>query len=144
MADRPARSTKPVLQKLGVKPGNSVLLVNPPEAVLKLLEPPAGASLQTNAIGHFDVVVAFVRNRAEIEAESVAAMGSTREGGYLWFAYPKRSAGVATDISRDTGWEPMREAGWDTVTLVAIDDTWAALRFRPVSDIPVMRRKAAG
>src|SRR5690242_11194483 len=133
MAERPVRSTKPVLQKLGVRPGNSTLLLNPPEAVLGLLEPPAGATVQTNAVGQFDVVVVFVRNRAEIEAESVAGLGSTRAGGYLWFAYPKRSAGVATDISRDAGWEPVREAGWDTVTLVAVDDTWAALRFRPVS-----------
>ena len=135
---------KPVLEKLGVKPRNSVLLVNPPDAVLSLLDPPASATVQTNAVGRFDVVLVFVRNRAEIEAEAVAAMDSTRAGGYLWFAYPKRSGGVTTDISRDAGWELLREAGWDTVTLVAIDDTWAALRFRPVADIPVMRRRTGG
>ena len=118
-----------------------MLLLNPPEAVLPLLQPPPGAPLQTNAVGEFDVVLTFVRNSAEIEAQGVQAIGSTRAGGRLWFAYPKRSAGVTTDISRDEGWEPIREAGWDTVTLVAIDDTWAALRFRPVADIPVMRRK---
>lgn len=132
-----------MLEKLGVKPGNSVLLANPPEAVLLLLKPPPGATIQTNAVGEFDVVVAFVRDRAEIEAEAAPTIASTRAGGYLWFAYPKRSSGVATDISRDAGWEPVREAGWETVTLVAIDDHWAALRFRPLSDIPVMRRKTA-
>ena len=49
----------------------------------------------------------------------------------LWFAYPKgTSKRVAGEINRDTGWEPLLSAGFETVRLVAIDEDWSALRFR--------------
>ena len=55
---------------------------------------------------------------------------ATQPDAVLWFAYPKLTGGIATDINRDTGWEPLRSLGYDTVAAVAIDDTWSALRFR--------------
>ena len=32
---------------------------------------------------------------------------------------------------RDHGWDPLTAAGWEVVSVVSIDDTWSALRFRP-------------
>jgi hypothetical protein len=34
------------------------------------------------------------------------------------------------DFNRDDGWEVLRQAGFDSVRQVAIDDDWSALRFR--------------
>jgi hypothetical protein len=53
----------------------------------------------------------------------------------LWFAYPKGTSKVKTDINRDT----IRLTGEDfnitTVTAISIDDTWSALRFRPIDKV---------
>jgi hypothetical protein len=38
-------------------------------------------------------------------------------------------ANDAPDLSRDRGWDAVRGAGWQAVSLVAIDPTWSALRF---------------
>ncbi|UCJ08050.1 YdeI/OmpD-associated family protein [Chitinophaga pendula] len=52
-----------------------------------------------------------------------------------WIAYPKGTSGIKSDLNRDHGWEPLATAGYEPVTLVAIDDTWSAVRYRPVTAI---------
>lgn len=42
---------------------------------------------------------------------------------------------MKTDISRDAGWDAVHAAGWEGVAMVAIDDTWSAMRFRPSADV---------
>ncbi len=50
----------------------------------------------------------------------------------LWFAYPKGTSKVKTDINRDTIRTTGEEFGITTVAAISINDTWSALRFRPV------------
>src|SRR6476620_9127058 len=46
-------------------------------------------------------------------------------------SYPKgTSKKYSCDFNRDDGWEVLRQAGFDGVRQVAIDDDWSALRFR--------------
>ena len=67
----------------------------------------------------------FLKNDLKnIEADSV-----------LWFAYPKGTSKIKTDINRDTIRVTGEEFGITTVTAVSIDDTWSALRFRPVEKV---------
>jgi hypothetical protein len=53
----------------------------------------------------------------------------------LWFAYPKGTSKVKTDINRDTIRVTGEEFGITTVTAISIDDTWSALRFRPIDKV---------
>jgi hypothetical protein len=63
----------------------------------------------------------FLKNTLElIEPDSV-----------LWFAYPKGTAKIKTDINRDTIRVTSESFGITTVTAISMDDTWSALRFRP-------------
>jgi hypothetical protein len=49
----------------------------------------------------------------------------------VWFAYPKgTSKKFKCDFNRDTGWDALNAAGFDTVRAVAIDEDWTGLRFR--------------
>jgi len=67
----------------------------------------------------------FLRNNLKnIEPDSV-----------LWFAYPKGTSKIKTDINRDTIRVTGEEFGITTVTAVSIDDTWSALRFRPIEKV---------
>jgi hypothetical protein len=52
----------------------------------------------------------------------------------LWVCYPKGSKN-STDLSRDVLWKAMEENGLVGVTLVAVDDTWSAMRFRPIDRV---------
>ncbi len=53
----------------------------------------------------------------------------------LWFAYPKGTSKVKTDINRDSIRALGEEFGITTVTAISIDQTWSALRFRPVDKV---------
>ena len=53
----------------------------------------------------------------------------------LWFAYPKGSSKIKTDINRDTIRVTGEEFNITTVTAISIDDIWSALRFRPIEKV---------
>ncbi len=53
-----------------------------------------------------------------------------------WLAYPKKSAKVKPDINRDSLVTLFLQTyGWQGVAMVALDDTWAVMRFRPTEDV---------
>ena len=55
----------------------------------------------------------------------------------LWMVYPKASSRrLCCEFNRDTGWQALRDAGYDTVHQVAVDEDWSALRFRQTAFIP--------
>ncbi len=61
------------------------------------------------------------------------------DDGILWFAYPKKSSKeYETNLSRDDGWQPLDDLGYEGVRQVAIDEDWSALRFRHVDHIKTM------
>ncbi len=57
----------------------------------------------------------------------------------LWVLYPKANK---ADINRDSLWPILGEYGLRPISQVAVDDTWSALRFRPVK--PGEERFTAG
>lgn len=134
-------SPSPLAKKLQIKPGNRVLLLNAPDAAPAALEPlPDGAQIATAARGEFEVVLLFAHHAKDLERHAPRAIKALREGGALWMAYPKKSAKVDTNLTRDIGWSAVEAAGFTGVAVVAIDATWSALRFRPEGDV---ERKAS-
>jgi hypothetical protein len=126
----------PLARKLLIKPGNRLLVLNEPADWLERLGPlPDGVEVAAGPREPVDVVHLFVARKAEVDAHAPAAMAAARPGGVLWASYPKRSAKVATDLTRDRGWEAFAEAGWRPVTQVSVDDVWSALRFRPLAEV---------
>lgn len=53
----------------------------------------------------------------------------------LWLAYPKGTSKIKSDINRDSIRETCEEFGITTVTAISIDETWSALRFRPIEQV---------
>jgi hypothetical protein len=123
----------PLVKRLQLKPGQGALFLNAPEGYIASLGPlPDGVALADGATGTLDFVQLFVRDSAELTTHAPAALAAIRLDGVLWIAYPKQSAKVKTDLTRDRGWEPITAAGLRPVTQIAIDETWSALRWRPI------------
>ena len=124
-----AVAISPVARKLLVKPGQRVRVLCPQpvidEALARL---PDGASRVTRSPA--DVVLLFARDSRALAREAPRAIAALAPEGALWIAYPKISSGVKTDLTRDRGWEPVVSAGFAVVSLVAIDETWSALRWK--------------
>jgi|ERR1017187_1001431 hypothetical protein len=75
--------------------------------------------------------LAFVTLQSEVDALSQEVASRAKGDAIVWFAYPKgTSQKYKCDFNRDTGWDVLKAAGFDTVRAVAIDEDWSALRFR--------------
>ncbi len=96
-----------VVRKLRIKPGMTVLIRDAPSDFASLLSSMAdGIKLLKASASRVDCVIAFVRCKADVQA-------------------------VKSDLSRDSGWEPVFAGGFDSVAQISIDETWTGFRFRP-------------
>jgi hypothetical protein len=126
----------PVSKKLGLKPGMRVLVVAAPSGYLKSLAPlPEGVVISEAMGGTHEFVQFFVTKRSSIEKSAKKLLKSAAPGALVWIAYPKKTSGVESDLSRDVVWAAMEGTGWRPVSQIAIDQVWSALRFRPTEDV---------
>jgi hypothetical protein len=87
-------------------------------------------------------IAGVCRDAAGVREAAGRLLPLYRDGGYLWLLYPKKSSRIATDITRDRGWEPVHEAGFLPVAQVAVDGDWSALRFRRREEIREITRRS--
>lgn len=124
-------AAKTLAQKLFIRPGYTVALLNAPKGTADLLAPlPDDVTIVTNAKNKVDLVLHFVKTGDELEKAVKELEKSLAGDPVLWFAYPKVSSKVTTDLTRDQGWKPIYEMGFEGVASVAIDSTWSGVRFR--------------
>lgn len=122
----------PLAKKLSMKPGMEGLIIAAPPSYLELLQPlPDGFRISSTAAGEYLFVQIFVKHLSEITKLSRQLSKHAAPNALLWISYPKKGSTIASDLSRDVIRKKMDAIGWNTVALVAIDDTWAALRLRP-------------
>lgn len=124
-------SGTPLPRKLGIKPGHRVLLLRAPEAFEPdvLGELPGGVNVARTARGTADVIVAFFDRRAELERRMPGLRERMEPACGLWIAWPKRSSGVATDLTEDVVRELALANRLVDNKVAAIDATWSGLRL---------------
>jgi hypothetical protein len=112
-------SGTPLPQKLGIKPVSSVALVGAP------------AKFPIRAAGRapYDVIVVFVIARGELAKKIADARAKLTEAGGLWIAWPKKSSGVATDMTEQAIRDVALPTGLVDNKVCAIDETWSGLRL---------------
>lgn len=123
-------SGTPLPRKLGIKDGQAVAFSRAPEGFRETLGSlPEGVVVKRVARGPLDVVVLFVRRRAELRRRIEALGRAVHPDGGLWVAWPKRSSGVPTDMTEDVVRELGLPLGMVDNKVCAIDDTWSGLRL---------------
>jgi hypothetical protein len=137
MAARPAAgqagySGTPLPVKLGIGEDDEVALIGAPERFEDTLgELPGVASLHTDLAddARYDVIVAFMTQRSELEAELPRLRARMAPACGLWIAWPKRASGVPTDLTDDVVREVALPTGLVDNKVCAIDQTWTGLRL---------------
>ena len=126
---------KTILDKLGHNSTSIGWTVGLPDDLAAIVDLPVVAAAGT------DLIVGFVTSVADVALRAAEVVPHYRRGGRLWFAYPKKTGRIQTDITRDNGWEVLAARELLPVTQIAIDETWSALRFRYRDEIATMTRK---
>jgi len=125
-----AYSKTPLPKKLGVDGGRSVLLLGAPPGFEKAIGLKKGDSrLVRSPRGKADVVLFFAKTTAELRKRLAGALRAMAEGGGLWIAWPKKSSGVATDLSETAIRTTALKSGIVDYKVCALDDTWSGLKF---------------
>jgi hypothetical protein len=123
----------PLFHKLNLKAQREIVVFNAPASFEPELARLDGVKVLRNPKKSSGVqfALAFATQQAELDRLSKILAAGAEGDALLWFAYPKGASKRYTcDFNRDTGWQVIRKAGFESVRQVAIDEDWSALRFR--------------
>ena len=123
-------SKTPLAQKLGLKPEIKVAALNAPPGYRKLLAPlPARVSFVDKATPGAGFVHLFVTERRVLEKELKRLRKLLDDAGILWISWPKKSSGVASDITEDVIREVCLPLEFVDIKVCAVDETWSGLKL---------------
>jgi hypothetical protein len=89
---------------------------------------PPGVTLRRQARGKCDLIIWFTKTCKDLENRIGRFAALTGSGG-LWIAWPKKAAGVKTDLTQAIVRRTGLAAGLVDYKICAIDETWSGLKF---------------
>ena len=122
-------SDKPIAERLQVKGERRLGVQNAPA----LVDEKIGVLQQRCAISKADVVLVFAADRGQLDAILPGLSVTAPQHAILWIAYPKLTSKLAGDLNRDFIRELAAQSGLETVSQIAIDEDWSALRVKRLS-----------
>ena len=123
-------SPTPLPKKLGIKEQSRIAFVNAPndfEAYLGAI--PENAKIVGRLTKPLDIILLFVTTERALAKDFVKLTAKLATNGMIWVAWPKKSSGVATDLSFERVQRIGLDAGFVDVKICAIDETWSGLKF---------------
>jgi hypothetical protein len=129
-------STKTLPDKLGYKPGMSIVFVALPESLAWLTDSVDFGKVArrqdwARPLGPtpFDIVHAFTQSRAELAAGLPRLRKAIVPAGMIWVSWPKKAAKIATDVTEDVVREEALKHDLVDVKVAAIDTVWSGLKL---------------
>lgn len=122
-------SGTPLVKKLGIKENFNAAFVNAPAGYEKSLGLPPSVTVNSRSKKPFDFVQLFVTTRRELEQRFPQYSAKLNPSAMFWISWPKRSSGVATDLSEDVVRAIGLANGMVDVKVCAVDDIWSGLKF---------------
>lgn len=126
----PGYSGRPLIQKLGIKPGMRVRFIDAPAHYERILGPlPDEVVVLKSTRGPLDFVHAFCDRRARLVSIIPTCLVHLAPDGMIWISWPKRASGVPTDVTEDVVRDVALPTGLVDVKVCAVDDVWSGLKL---------------
>jgi hypothetical protein len=123
-------SGTPLAQKLGIKPAMTVIAIGEPANYRKLLGKAAkDIKFSDRAKDNSPFVHFFTTRRSELEEHLTRLRRKIADTGTVWVSWPKKSAGVTTDVTEDVIRAVALPLGFVDVKVCAVDETWSGLKL---------------
>lgn len=116
-------------KKMKLKSGLNAAVINAPENYVDTLKHNTALSPTLN--GKFDWIQIFVRNKAELDALAPKASKALKPESMLWISFPKGTSKIQTDLTRDKGWDVLRDLDLKWINLISVNEMWSAFSLRP-------------
>ncbi len=129
-------SKRSLVEKLGIKPGATVAILNAPRGYHRTLgKLPTPLARKAPTAGPLDFIQFFTTAQRELERKFPALERALAPAGVLWVSWPKKSSGAPTDLTEDVIRAIGLAHGLVDVKVAAVDDVWSGLKFvRRVKD----------
>ncbi len=124
-------SGKPLIKKLGIKPGFRLALLHAPPDYLELLgDLPAEVTIDSGIkAAEYDFLQAFYVQRADYESELPQLKAAIHKQGMIWISWYKKAAKMPTDITEDVVRDVALAGGLVDVKVAAVDAQWSGLKL---------------
>jgi len=123
-------SGTPLPKKLGIKERFRVLLIElPTDVTAELKELLAGCAIAKDGGGPMDFAMVFVKSSSELKKQFPKIAKQLAPAGMLWVSWPKKTSGVATDLTENDVRRIGLEAGLVDVKVCAVNEIWSGLKF---------------
>jgi hypothetical protein len=123
-------SGTPLAKKIGIKEGSRVALVNAPKDFqFEPKELPDNVDFIKGSAKSLDIILYFVTTERALVKDFAKLAARLTANGMIWIAWPKKSSGVATDLTFNRVQTIGLDAGLVDVKICAVDDTWSGLKF---------------
>jgi hypothetical protein len=124
-------SGTPLPQKLGIKAGHRVVLLEAPTGFAATLGrlPESAGVVVAGGPGSGDVVLLFAAWHDGLAARLSAAKALLPPDGALWLCWPKKAAKRPGDLDENRIRDIGLAAGLVDVKVCAVDEIWSGLKF---------------
>lgn len=123
-------SDTPLIKKLGIKEGFRIALIGAPQGFRKELGTlPDKVKITPSVMKSLDLIMLFVHSKFDLEQRFSALAANLSANGMFWVAWPKKSSGVATDLSFEIVQRVGLVAGLVDVKICAVTKIWSGLKF---------------
>ena len=120
----------PLPEKLGIKEGHVVALVDPPGHIDALLVPmPDDVQLRSGARGKPDVSLVFCRTHRDLDRRATQLWGLAFPDRSIWICWPEKSSELFRDLTEDQVRKVLLRGGPVDVKVCAVDDDWSGLKL---------------
>jgi hypothetical protein len=124
-------SGTPLWKKLGYRTGASSFADGAPGGYLSLLTLPADVKVAwlDGPKRGMEFAHVFVTSATRLSAKLKSYRGTIAPGGVIWVSWPKRSSGVATDVTEDVIRRLALPIGLVDIKVCAVDEVWSGLKL---------------
>ena len=122
----------PLAKKLKLRSGMEAAVINAPENYVDELRHDTALSPTLN--GKFEWIQIFVQTQSELEALAPQVVKALKPESILWISFPKGTSKIQTDLTRDKGWDSLRDLDLKWINLVSVNNTWSAFSLRPYKE----------
>ena len=123
-------SGTPLPQKLGIKPGMTLHVVDAPMDYSALIAPMGHkVAFATRLTKDVELLHAFVTRKDRLEEVLDRARAALGADAIVWISWPKQAAKVATEVTEDVVRDMALPLGFVDVKVCAVDDTWSGLKL---------------
>jgi hypothetical protein len=123
-------SGKPIVQKLGIKPGFSIFVDGAPSTYGDLVgRLPADVTMKAKAEPPLDMVHVFATKAKGLAGRLRGYRAAIAPDGMIWVSWPKKSSHVTTDLTDVVVRDTALALGLVDIKVCAIDEVWSGLKF---------------